>query len=55
LGAIPGRKATGTGLAFTSIWFCASLEPQEGKKRKENSFQVDGEHVAPGGITGIES
>lgn len=42
-------RGCGTGLAFTSIWFCASLEPQEKERKKENSFQVDREHVTPWG------
>lgn len=28
-------RGCGTGLAFMSIWFCASLEPQEKKKKKK--------------------
>lgn len=51
-GAIPGREVAGTGLAFANICFCASLESQE--EKKGNSFQVDGEHAPPGGITGQE-
>lgn len=49
-------RACGTGLALTSIWFCASLEPQEveKKKKKGNSFQVAGEHVSPWGCNRME-
>lgn len=31
-------RACGTGLALRSIWFCASLEPQEVEKKKKKEI-----------------